>query len=448
MTESRSTAAKTLVLAALIGAAAQAVTPAPAPAQDVAFETVIAGLKSPDPTARIGSLVLLRQAGYLEAAPAIAPLLADADPTVQGAAVETVLALYLVDVKFTVEVGRRIVKQKGATLPLYAFVQGPGATIANPAPPEVIRGLVTATGSITPTVRFDAAYTLAVVGKPLILQGQFPDATKVIDSLIAILRESNPVMKEAATNALGRLLGATNQAGSADSDLATIRTEAGDLIVGGLNEADANLRLASMGALGEMRYDRGVQSLIDLFNYYKKGPEAMAALDAVAKIGHPGSIPFLLVQLGSGDAQVRRMAIEGIGRTGDAAAMAQIKAKAERDQSPYVGHALSFVKARNGDFSEMTKLVQGFRYSSLAADAFAYLVELGPAAALELAAFSTHGDPKIRAGVAEVLGIVGNQTSLVLLDVLMRDRNNAVAEAAARSQKRLVPRVSAAGRMP
>jgi len=197
-----------------------------------------------------------------------------------------------------------------------------------------------------------------------------------------------------------------------------------------------------------MRYERAVQSLIDQFNYYKKGPEAMALLDAVAKIGHPGSIPVLLVQLGSGDAQVRRMAVEGIGRTGDAAAMAQLLAKAERDQSAYVGHALAFAKARHGNFSEMSKLVQGFKYSSLAADTFSYLVELGPAAALELAAFSTNADPRIRAGVAEVLGIVGDQTSLVLLDVLARDKSSSVADAAARSQKRLVPRASAAGRMP
>jgi HEAT repeat protein len=440
------TLARAFLPAALVAAAL--VAGAPARAQDVPFDTVLAGLKSPDPTRRIGALVLLRQAGYLEAAPAIAPLLADADPTVQGAAVETVLALYLVDVKYSVEVGRRIVKQQGATLPLYAFVQGPGATIANPASLEVIRGLVAATGSSTPTVRFDAAYTLAVVGRPLILQGQFPDTTKVVDSLIAILRESNPVMKEAATNALGRLLGAVSQAGELHADLASIRTEAGDLIVGGLNEADLNLRMASMGALGEMRYERAVQSLIDLFSYHKKGPEAMASLDAVAKIGHPGSIPFLLAQLGSGDAQVRRVAVEGIGRTGDAAAMAQMRAKAERDQSAYVGHALAFAKARSGDFAEMTKLVQGFKYSSLAPDTHSYLVELGPAAALELAAFSTNADPRIRAGVAEVLGIVGNQTSLVLLDVLMRDRSSPVADAAARSQKRLVARASAAGRMP
>jgi HEAT repeat protein len=440
--------ARAFVAAVVIATAGLTAAPSPAGGQDVPFETVIAGLKSPDASARISSLVLLRQAGYLEAAPAIAPLLADPDPTVQGAAVETILTLYTVDVEYTVEVGREIVTQKGATLPLYAFVQGPGATLANTAPPEVIRGLVAATGSSTPTVRFDAAYTLAVLGRALILRGQLSDMTKVIDALIAILRESNPVMKEAATNALGRLLGAALQRGDTSADLASIRTEAGDLVVGGLNEGDANLRLASMGALGEMRYDRAVQSLTDLFNYHKKGPEAMAAFAAVSRIGHPGSIPVFLAQLGSSDAQVRRLAVEGIGRTRDTDAMAQMQAKAGRDQSAYVGHALAFAKALNHNYSEMPKLVQGFKYSSIAPQTSSYLVELGPPAALELSAFSANGDARIRAGVAEVLGIVGDQTSLGLVEVLMRDRTKAVAEAAARSQKRLVPRATTAGREP
>jgi HEAT repeat protein len=426
-----------------VGLAALLAAAVPAHAQDVPFETVSAGLKSPDPVVRIRSLVLLRQAGYLEAAPAIVPLLADPDPTVQGAAVETILTLYLVDVEQSVEIGRSIVKEKGATLPIYAFVQGPGATIADPALPEVIRGLLTATGSSTPTVRFDAAYTLAVLGRPLILKDQFPDATRVIDALIAVLRESNPAMKGAATNALGRLLGAVYLRGATDANLASIRTEAGDLIVGGLNEPDANLRLASMGALGEMRYERAVQSLTDLFNYHKKGIEAMAALDAVAKIGHPGSIPLFVALLDSKDAQVKRLAIEGIGRTGDAVAMSQARFKAEPDQSAYVGHALAFAKARTGDYGEMAKLVGGFKFSALAADTFAYLVELGPAAAPEVGTYSTHGDPKIRAGVAEVLGVIGDQTSLGLIDVLLRDKTRSVAAAAARSQKRLVPHTAA-----
>ena len=446
MTRTRIVRQLWIALAAVVAAAALAAVPAPARGQDVAFETVVAGLRSPDASARISSLVMLRQAGYLDAVPAIAPLLADPDPTVQGAAVETVLALYTVDVTYTMDVCRDIVREKGATLPLCAFVQGPGATIANPVPAEVFRGLLAATGSPAPSVRFDAAYTLGALGRGAILRGQLPDAPRVFDALIAILRESNPLMKEAATNALGRLLGAVLLRGDSDPNLASIRVEAGDLIVGGLNEPDQHLRLASMSALADLRYDRAVQSLTDRFNYYKKGPEATAAFDAVAKIGHPGSIPVFLAQLGSGDAQVRRMAVEGIGRTGDVVAMSQMQLKAEPDQSAYVGHALAFAKARNGNYAEMPKLVDRFKYSSLATQTFNYLVELGPAAAAELGTFSTSGDPRIRAGVAEVLGIIGDQTSLGLLDVLARDRNKAVAEAAARSQARLVPRAGAAAR--
>jgi len=214
-------------------------------------------------------------------------------------------------VNYTVEVGRGIVKQKGATLPLYAFVQGNGATIANPAPPEVIRGLVAATGSITPTVRFDAAYTLAVLGKPLILKGQFPDATKVVDALIAILRESNPVIERGGHQRAGptawrgepgrraqrrprvrphggrrshrRRLERSRRQSPAGVD----GGPGGDAIRPGGAVADGPLQLLQEGA----RRDGGA----------RRGGEDRPS----------GSIPFLLAQLGSRDAQVRRMAVEG-----------------------------------------------------------------------------------------------------------------------------------------
>ncbi len=416
---------------------------APALAQQVAFEDVAANLKSPDPKARLDALKLLRDAGYFEAAPAIAPLLGDADDKVQAAAVEAVVSMYLVDEAYTRELGKDLIREKGATLPLYAFVQGPGATIPNLAPPAVIRGLIEAAASPNLRTRFDAAYALAVVGRPLVLQGQFPDGRAAANRLVAILHEQDPLMRLAATNALGRLMGAANTNPTAIPELTAQRTEVGDQIVVGMNDADSDVRLASMGALGEMRYERGVQSLTDMFNYYKKGPEAMAALDALAKIGHPGSLTVFLAQLGHREAHVRRMAIEGIARTGDKDAMAEMESRTARDQSAYVTYARAFARALNGDYSQLPKLVDGFKYSLLASDTFQYLVELGAPAATELAAFSTNRDAKVRAGIAEVLGIVGAQPSLGVIEVMMRDRSDLVAGAAERSQKRLTPRAKA-----
>lgn len=430
----------------LPGCAGEAAAAPRVPGQQVAFEDVVASLKHPEAKARLDAVQLLRDAGYLEGVPAIAALLSDPDDRVRAASIEALVAMFLVDERYTREYGRGLIREKGATLPLYAFVQREGVTIPNPVPPEVIRGLIGAAASPNVRIRFDAAYALAVLGRPLARQGRFPDGRAAVNALMAILREPDPLMRLAATHALGRLMGAAHRAAEANPELTAQRTEVGDQIVLGLNDADQDVRLSSMAALGEMRYDRGVQSLTDLFTYHKKGVEAMAALDAVAKIAHPGSLPVFLAQLGHREAHVRRLAVEGIGRTGDEAAMKEMESRTGRDQSPYVTYARAFARALNGDYTQVSKLVEGFKYSLLESDTFDYLVELGPPATAELAALSSNKDQKVRAGIAEVLGITGSQAALETLAVLAKDRADLVAAAAERSQKRLIPREKAAPR--
>jgi HEAT repeat protein len=433
-------------IAAMLTAAAVCLAAAPAPAQQFAFDSVVARLQSNDPKVRLDGLKLLREAGYLQAVPAMAALLADPDDAVQSAAVDAIVAMFVVDERYTREYGQDLVREKGATLPLLAFVQGPGATIANLPPASALRGLITAAGAANVRTRFDAAYAMAVLGRPLVLQGQFPDGRAAVNRLMAILHELDPTMRLAATHALGRLMGAANRNPTANPELTSQRTEVGDQIIAGMNDGDEMIRISSMGALAEMRYERAVQSLTDVFNYYKKGPEAVAAIDAVAKIGHPGSVPFLQAQLGNRDASIRRVAIEGLARAGDRTAIAEMEARTAGDQSAFVGHARAFARARIGDYSQLGKLVDGFKFSLLESDTFDYLVDLGAPAAGELAAFSASKDAKVRAGIAEVLGIVGSQSSLGLIEMLMRDRSDLVASAAGRSQMRLVPRAGAAPR--
>ena len=47
---------------------------------------------------------------------------------------------------------------------------------------------------------------------------------------------------------------------------------------------------AAMQTLGAMRYERAVQALTELFQYFGRGELAEAALDAMARIAHPASI--------------------------------------------------------------------------------------------------------------------------------------------------------------
>jgi len=93
------------------------------------------------------------------------------------------------------EFGQAEVKQKGTTLPLLAFAVGRRATIANTAPPAIMRGL--AGGLVSPSAhtKFDAAYAIGVLGPPLIRKGQFPEGRSTVDRLMNILRDPDATIR-------------------------------------------------------------------------------------------------------------------------------------------------------------------------------------------------------------------------------------------------------------
>jgi len=420
----------------------------PARAQQWSFEEVVANLKVGDPKVRMDALKLLRKAGYLEGAAAVVPLLSDPVPEIQALAVETQVALYLVDEDYTREYGQSVVRAKGASLPLLAFTLGRGATIANLPSVATLRGLAGALSSPVAGTRFDAAYAIGVLGLPLVRQGQFPDGRPTVDRLMGLLRDPDGTIRLAATHVLGRLIGAAIDNPSANADLVAARGDVGDQIIAGMNDPDELIRLSSMSALGEIRHERAVQALTDTFAYYKREVLGLAALDALAQIAHPASLTVFAALLENKDEHGRRLAVEGIGRSGDKSAMANLDVRTTREKSPLVLQAVGFARATQGDFSQVTRVVEGLRDAATAAYAFGYLVELGSPLAPSLAGYGSHKDPKIRAGVAEVLGIVGSQASLPTIDALARDKDSRVAAAAERSRRRLVVRPPAQPRVP
>lgn len=409
--------------------------------RQIAFEAVVANLKVGDPRVRLDALYLLRDSGFLEAAVPVAVLLSDSVSDVQVLAIDVEVKLFLVDEAYTRAITKTLAKQSGATLPLLAFAQGPGAVIANPAPAAVLNGLVAAMTSPMLQVRYDAAYALGLLAPAAIARGQFPEGKAAVGGLMVLVKDPNGSVRLAATHVLGRLLGAALQNPKANAGLLETKAEMGDHIISGMNDPDELIRLSSMGVVGEIRYDRAVQSLTDLVGYYKRDKNGMAALDALAHIAHPSSISVFTGLYDGDNERVRALAVDGIGRTGDAAAMNSLQIRAAKERSDVVKQALAFAKARNGDFSGLASIVEGFRRDDLQARTFDYLVELGAPIAPSLAGYATHQDAKIRAGVIEVLGIIGNQASLATIEALISDKDRLVSSAARRSQKRLAVRL-------
>ena len=433
---------------ALMSAAIGCLGAGPARAQQWSFEEVVANLKVGDPKVRMEALRLLRQAGYLEAAPSVVPLLSDPVPEIQNLAIETAVALYLVDEPYVREYGQAVVKQKGASLPLLAFAVGRGATIANPPTPSVVRGLSGALLSPSAQTRFDAAYAVGVLGPPLVRRGQFPDGRSTCDRLMSFLRDPDATVRLAATHVLGRFMAAAIDNPSANAEILALRGDLGDQIIAGMNDSDELIKLSAMAALGEIRHERAVQALTDAVAYYRREPLGLAALDALARIAHPASMTLFAGLLEAKDEQGRRSSVEGLARSGDQAAMSNLLVRTTREKSALVLQAVAFARAKQGDFSQIALVVEGLRSAKTGAYAFGYLVELGAPLAPSLAGAASYKDPQVRAGVAEVLGMIGTQTSLPTIDALAQDKDKRVAAAAERSRRRLVPRPPAQPRVP
>jgi HEAT repeat protein len=98
--------------------------------------------------------------------------------------------------------------------------------------------------------------------------------------------------------------------------------------------------------------------------------------------------------------------------------------------------AMAFALAKFGRHY-VTRIVDTMDSPKMLAQAQEYLIELGPSIAKDLYARLQESEPSIRAGVAEVLGIIGGEDALTALQPVTQDRDANVAAAAKRAIARI-----------
>ena len=91
-----------------------------------------------------------------------------------------------------------------------------------------------------------------------------------------------------------------------------------------MNSREPRLRRAAMQALGQLRYSAAAQALADQLSYYERGPDGEAALEGMARIGHPASAEIFKRQLAKSNATMRRLAVEGLARAGETDDLAEL----------------------------------------------------------------------------------------------------------------------------
>ena len=383
-------------------------------AQPPRYEDVVRNLRNPEPKVRLAAVKLLREAKYPEAIVPMAALVNDPLDPIQLEAIAAELSFFLVqDVPEKRRLGFLVEVRNRGGAPT-AFELGPLAVWPKAAPPELVSALLTAADDQNARVRMEAIYAVGTIAKPPLT----PEAEQM---LVKALDHYDSVIRTGAARVAGRL----GVKATADALIKTV------------NDSNAEARFAAMRALGMLREERAVNALTEQLKYYAKGEGAWSALDSLARIGHPSSVPLFTERLTDRDEYVRRAAAEGLGRAGDKASIAALETGAGNDTSEMARAAMAYALQKLGR-NYVWRLIEFLDNSKTTLQVQEYLMEFGPPVEKELLPSLQEPDEAIRAAVADVLGEIGGDASLTVLENLQgRDKDKDVIVAAKRAAERI-----------
>ncbi len=261
-------------------------------------------------------------------------------------------------------------------------------------------------------VRLEAIYATGVIAKAPLTAEQSQRLAKALDHY-------DPAVRQGAARVIARL---------------KVR-EAGDALIKAVNDSKPEVRYAAMRALGAIRESRAAAALAEQFAFYRKGEGAWSALDALAQLGAPASVPLFKERLQDKDPYIRRAASEGLGRAGDAASIETLERNVTIDDSPMVRLAAAFALQKLGR-NYAARLVD-LTSAKVLVQAQEYFVELGPSIAPAILPRVQEPDPVLREALINVLGAIGDESMLPALQAASQDGNPSVAAAAKRAVARI-----------
>lgn len=392
------------------------------PAVQVTFEATIDELSSDDPQVRLRALRLLNEARYPEAAEPLAALLTDPDDDIQLEAIAVELNLFLAQpMAFSRRVGL-VIERRGPTSAEDVFAEGPLAFGPHAVPSAVFAGLRAAMTDDNRRIALEATYAAGALGG---VGGGFEAEWRrdLGADLVVALGHDDARRRLAALRAIGRVFGQVSGRVTA--------VAVGDAVVGALADRQRDVRIAALETLGRLRYDRGLQPIMEIFSR-EGGALNDAAFAALALIGHASAGPIFIDQLTAGNVERRRVAVEGLARTGLPGMLIDLESRLRRETDRALALAGAFAELRLGrGFLEpiLSSLVQPRQ----AQQAFGYLVESVSGRSATLAAYARDPDAEIRARVADAIALAGDADARGVAESLTRDPAPEVVAAAVRA---------------
>ncbi len=368
-------------------------------------------VRDPEPKVRLEMVRALRQLRDLAAVATLATSLADGDPQIREEVVGTLVEFYTERERGT-PVARFLEvfsdEDERASLPLHT-----------PVEPAVYDALARTLSDAEPGVRRQAAFALGIL-----------DGRSAVRELQNALQDGDDGVRAAAAAALGKV--------GAEDD--------GRALVPLVSDPSSQVRLRALRSLGVLKTRAAGPALRETYEAARGKDAGQGVLEALARIADPASRDLFTRLVQDPDPVKKRMAIEGLARISDASLLPAFKRDYQRERDDELRLALAFALTRLGDHAFADSLVLCLPSRTLGSRCTGYIAELGRPLLAELYGYLSDPDAEIRASLCDLLGALGDESSLARLQPLVTDPSANVADAANRAIERLKRRGAERGR--
>ncbi len=284
---------------------------------------------------------------------------------------------------------------------------------------------------------------------------------KVISALTVVLNDQRAIeaAREAA-DGLGILMARpavpdlVRAAYSSDTSLALVALNAlakikdrsaGPQLLNLLDSPDAEIKQEAAVTLGILRTSDGLPKLQAMFENNPEKRSRKKALEGLAYLGDPVSVPFFIKALWNSDAEIRASAAEGLGRAGQKEALAELERAVQVEREGDTRLAMQFAITALGKQDFFSTLVDELGSKRRGDYAQTYLIELSHDKGYisRLYPYMNSQDADVRRRLCTVLMFAGDETSIEPLERLSHDPNGDVAREALRALRAIRVRISA-----
>jgi HEAT repeat protein len=427
----------TLAFAATSGSSATAQT------HQTSADSLIYDLKNPDATRRLAAARDLGAAKHLPAIPALLPLAEDPDAPVR--------------------------RQLELSLEEMADIR-------------VLPGLVQLTADSEPDIRDRAVHALVNLHLPratgptaallklgslitpwsdeysdMVVEPDVPVDDSVVTALRARMSDTEDGIRRNTSRALGILRSegaipelclAVGQDRDPEARFEAVRAlrkignaTVGERLVPMLNLNIDKVRNEIIKTLGSFKYRGAVPELTRMFEQAKPGALVRTlTLSALADIADPASQSMFQGLKADKNVNIRLYANEGLARLADPSLGTVMSADRLVERNLRIQTAQAFGLLRIGREEYLEELVRGLGRSMTRDLAREYLLEIPPAERPALFA-STSKNAAVRAELADVFGLIQDQSALPALEDLKRDTHGDVARNAERAVRRITAKM-------